>query len=65
VLGLELRGHRRTSANWAKTKNMPEMGRRKKNKEKVFLLYKNIQTNEFKHEFEFKHSKNNAPACMQ
>jgi hypothetical protein len=31
----------------------------------VFLFFKNNQTNEFKHEFELKHSKNNAPTGMQ
>jgi hypothetical protein len=29
------------------------------------LFYKNNQTHEFKHEFEFKHFKNSAAACMQ
>jgi hypothetical protein len=29
------------------------------------LFYKNNQTHEFKHEFEFKHFKNSATSCMQ
>jgi hypothetical protein len=33
--------------------------------EKVFPIFKTLKPNEFKQEFEFKHSKNNAPACMQ
>jgi hypothetical protein len=41
------------------------MGREEKRNKKGFLFYKNIQTIEFKHGFDFKHSKNNAPACMQ
>jgi hypothetical protein len=34
-------------------------------KEKVFSIFENQQTNEFKCKIEFKHFKNNASACMQ
>jgi hypothetical protein len=41
-----------------------EGGKKIKSNE-FFLFYKNNQTNEFKHEFEFKHCKSNALTCMQ
>jgi hypothetical protein len=42
---------------WAQNKNGPERRGREKDKRKGFSILKSNQPKEFKHKFEFKHSK--------
>jgi hypothetical protein len=53
------------SGSGLKIKTGQKWGGGRRAKGNVFSILKNNQTNEFKHEFESKHSKNNATACMQ
>jgi hypothetical protein len=54
--GVEMRGGNEHRLLGSK-QNEPVIGEGKEGKTKGFNFLKNIQTNEFKHKFEFKHSK--------
>jgi hypothetical protein len=54
---VELREQRQTTVGWAQVGTGQKGRGGNKKKEKVLSILKNNQTNEFKHKFEFKHSK--------